>query len=77
MAKYITVLNRPNRIATVHLASCTHLGPDPLIQTASADRLAFEDGIDALATAKDVMSANFGFCGHCLADLRWIKAGYG
>ena len=72
MTKYITVANRPNKIATIHLATCRHLGPEPLAQTSSADRLAFDDGLDAIVAARNAMSSNFGFCGHCLPAYRWL-----
>jgi hypothetical protein len=73
MAKYIMVTNRPNQIATIHLASCAHLGSEPLLQTASAKRVAFEDGLEALSAARNAMPKTFIFCGHCLASLRWLK----
>jgi hypothetical protein len=41
--EYVTVTNRPNQVATVHLVNCSYLGPAPLMQTVSADRMAFAD----------------------------------
>ena len=73
MSKYIMVANRPNRIATIHLANCAHLGSEPLIQTTSADRVEFEDGLEALAAARSAMPRNFVFCGHCLPRFRWLR----
>jgi hypothetical protein len=72
MIKYVAVANRPNRIATIHLATCSHLGPDPMAQTTSAERRGFEDGFDALRFAQREMPLNFGLCGHCLNDLRRV-----
>ena len=74
MTKYITVTNRPNKVATIHLATCSHLGPDPLAQTSSADRFAFDDGLDAVVAAQSAMPDSFGFCGHCLPAFRWLLA---
>jgi hypothetical protein len=74
MSKYITVANRPNRIATIHVANCAHLGSEPRVQTVSADRIEFEDGLEALSAARSAMPKNFGFCGHCLPHLRWLRA---
>jgi hypothetical protein len=72
MIKYVAVANRPNRIATVHSVDCSHIGPDPTAQSASADRRGFGDGFDALRFAQGEMPLNFGLCGHCLKDLRQI-----
>jgi hypothetical protein len=57
MPKYITVANRPNRIATIHAANCAYLGPEPCAQTPSADRIEFEDGLEALSAARKAMRA--------------------
>jgi hypothetical protein len=64
MQKYIVNNNRPNQIATVHLSSCSHLGEEPLMNSPSATRTEFDDGIEALALALE--AKNFVFCGHCL-----------
>jgi hypothetical protein len=74
VSKYITVVNRPNRIATIHAANCVYLGPEPCAHTVSADRTEFEDGLEALSAAREAMPKNFGFCGHCLPHLRWLRA---
>jgi hypothetical protein len=66
MSKYVVVHNYPNRIATIHRADCLYLGANPLAQSASADRLPFDDGLEAIATAAQTTAATF--CGHCLAD---------
>jgi hypothetical protein len=68
MSKYILVDNRPNQIATVHLQSCSHLGPEPLIQTASATRTPFDDALEAIKAAAE--AKNFVLCGHCLGEYR-------
>jgi hypothetical protein len=70
---YIVVVNRPNRVATLNLADCGYLGSEPLAQSASAERIVFEDGLEALSAARNAMPKNFVFCGHCLASFRWIK----
>lgn len=64
MSKYVVVDNQPNQIATLHLMSCSHLGEDPLKLTASATRIAFDDGLEALARASNAIK--FGICAHCL-----------
>jgi hypothetical protein len=46
--KYITVSNRVNKIATVHLSSCSFIGSSPDAQSASAERRGFDDGFAAL-----------------------------
>ena len=55
MPKYVMVANSPNRNATVHLWNCNHLGPDPIAQFASSERSVFDDGLEALASAKKAM----------------------
>jgi len=72
MIKYVAIANRPNRIATVHLATCSHLGPDPTAQSTSAERRGFDDGFDALLFAEREMPQKFGLCGHCLKNLGLI-----
>src|SRR5262245_17348846 len=52
MQKYVLVSNHPNQSETVHVSSCVHLGVEPLLQTISADRQAFDDGLDAMAAAR-------------------------
>lgn len=74
MSEYVTVTNRPNQVATVHLVNCSYLASAPLMQTISADRMSFADGLDALAAARDGMPKNYGFCGHCLARFKWLQA---
>lgn len=64
--KYITVSNRVNRIATVHLSSCSHLGENPEASSESAERRGFEDGFDALAFAAAERPGDFLLCGLCL-----------
>ncbi|MBI5262863.1 MAG: hypothetical protein HY852_13705 [Bradyrhizobium sp.] len=71
--KYVTVSNRPNKIATVHLATCADLGTDPLLKSASAERRGFDDGLEALTFARDERPNNYGFCNHCLSRMRWLK----
>jgi hypothetical protein len=73
MPKYITVANRPNQIATVHVATCSYLGEAPLTKTVSAERFAFEDGLEAISAARNAMPSSFGWCRHCLAGLHWLK----
>jgi len=73
MSEYVTVINRPNQVATVHLASCSFLGPTPLKRTDNAERILFGDGLDALAAAQDGMPSNYGFCGHCLARFKHLR----
>ncbi|MCJ9700861.1 hypothetical protein [Bradyrhizobium sp. SHOUNA76] len=72
MTKYVVIANRPNRIGTLHSSGCSHIGPDPTAQSPSAERRGFGDGFDALRFAQHEMPLNFGFCGHCLKDLRQI-----
>jgi hypothetical protein len=67
--KYITVSNRVNKIATVHLATCSFIGRKPDAQSVSAERRRFDDGFEALAFAQTERPDNFGFCGHCLKGL--------
>ncbi len=74
MTRFIVVINRPNQIATTHLADCPHLGPDPDASTRSADRLVFDDRLEALIAARNGMPKNFGFCGHCQAKYRELLA---
>jgi hypothetical protein len=67
--KYITVSNRVNKIATVHLSSCSFIGSSPDAQSASAERRGFDDGFAALAFAQAERPESFGCCGHCLKGL--------
>ena len=48
MPNYVLVINDPNRSVTLHRGLCNSLGNDPLLQTASAERIGFDDGFDAL-----------------------------
>jgi len=74
MSKYVVVANRVNQYATIHLAACAHLGANPLLQTASADRFAFDDGLEALTAVRDAKLKSAVWCGHCLDHFQWIKA---
>jgi hypothetical protein len=73
MSRYIVVQNIPNRIATVHLSSCSHLGPSPFKSTPSARRSAFGDGLEAVLAARAAMPNKFGLCGHCLRHLKALR----
>jgi hypothetical protein len=64
---YLTVTNQPNRVSTVHKSTCSSLGDHPQ-STASSERANFEDGLAALAHARNEMPKNFGFCRHCLRE---------
>jgi hypothetical protein len=68
MSKYVLVNNKPNQIATVHFSDCPHLGSNPLMQTASAERTPFDDGLEALMAAS--ATKTFVLCGHCLVAYR-------
>jgi hypothetical protein len=66
MDKYILVVNKTNRISTIHTAECTYLRSYPLnYASRNSERFEFADGLLALATAEKA-TENFGFCGHCL-----------
>jgi hypothetical protein len=67
--KYVTVSNRVNKVAIVHLSSCSFIGSKPEAQSASAERRGFEDGFKALTFAREERPENFGCCGHCLKSL--------
>ena len=73
MTGYILVANTPNRVATVHLSDCSHLGSSPLQETASAHRTAFEDGLEAIFAAQSAMPTNFGLCRHCLRRFNRLR----
>jgi hypothetical protein len=74
MTSYITVVNRPNKVATVHLATCSFLGANPERSTPSAERVALDGRFEALVAARTGMPGNFGFCGHCQAPYRELLA---
>jgi hypothetical protein len=74
MSSYVSVINQPNRIATVHKADCPHLGDHPST-TASSERLSFDDGFSALSHAQHSMPSNYGLCGHCLRNMAQTLAG--
>lgn len=67
--KYVTVSNRVNKIATVHLSTCSFIGSKPDAQSASAKRRGFDDGFEALAFAQTERPENYACCGHCLKGL--------
>jgi hypothetical protein len=68
MRSYVLVNNRPNQIATVHKSTCANLGPEPLLQTGSADRIVFDDALHAIKAASETTAKNFVLCGHCLGE---------
>ena len=70
--KYVCTANRVNKTATIHAAACGDLGAEPLIQTASAERRGFNDGLDAIAFAKTSGATIVKFCGHCMREWRDI-----
>ena len=70
MARYILVNNIPNSNATLHRFDCVHLGPEPMLQTASAERSAYDDGLKAIVVAASKGRRSFYFCGHCLKGYR-------
>lgn len=70
--KYVTVSNRVNRIATVHVSGCSFLGGKPDTQSASAERRGFDDGFEAVQFAKTERPENYGCCGHCLKGWKAI-----
>ena len=65
---YVSVINRPNRMATVHVDACSCLGDHPK-ETASSSRRRFDDGFEALRDARSGMPQRFGLCRHCPGDL--------
>lgn len=73
MSQYVVVANTPNRVATVHLLGCSHLGSPPLRATESAQRNAFDNGLEALLAAQAAMPSNFGLCGHCLKRYKALR----
>jgi hypothetical protein len=73
MMKYITVADRKNNIATVHLIVCPDLKPLQLGAT-SAERGGFIDGLEAIAFVRKEMPGDFGFCEHCLPAFSWLNA---
>ena len=68
---YVTVVNKPNRIATVHKSNCPYLGQFGE-NTASSERIPFDDGLPALAKAQSAMPDRFGFCRHCLKEFSTV-----
>ena len=44
--KYVTVSNRMNKGATIHLSTCSFIQSDSEAHSASAARRGFEDGFD-------------------------------
>jgi|GEM_PF-7018579 len=67
MPQYVVVVNRPNRIATVRLSSCSFLGPSPLENSPSAQRQSYDDALEAIHAAQEAVPDKFGLCGHCLS----------
>jgi hypothetical protein len=73
MMKYITVADRKNNVATVHLMACSHLKPLQL-GASSGERGGFNDGLEAVAFVRKEMPGDFGFCEHCLPAFSWLNA---
>jgi hypothetical protein len=69
--RYTTVVNFPNRTATVHKSDCVHLGNFPA-KTESSERPSFDDGFDALKHGYASMPKSVFICGHCLKEIRAI-----
>jgi hypothetical protein len=72
MSEFITVINGVNRVATVHLATCSMLGRDPTKSTNSAERIVSNDRLSALIAAREGMPQNFGFCSFCQREIQAV-----
>ncbi|MDA9549459.1 hypothetical protein ACM43_34405 [Bradyrhizobium sp. CCBAU 45321] len=76
MEKYITVANRRNKVATVHVLTCPYVRGGVEVQSENTTRRAFVDGIEALEFAEASQPANYDFCSHCLASaIRLLRRG--
>ena len=71
--KYVAVANRVNKVATAHLSSCSFLGANPELQSSSAERRSFDDGLDAMSFAHRARPDCWGLCGHCMTGLGWFR----
>jgi hypothetical protein len=67
--KYICTANNVNKSAVIHFATCNDLGSDPMLQTASAERRGFDDGLEAVEFALSAKPVYINFCGHCMKSL--------
>ncbi len=65
---YVVIVNTPNNVATVHDSKCAHIQRHAHLETPSAHRAIYDDGLDAILAAKNARKLNSRICGHCLHD---------